>query len=279
MSRIARGGFRRFPARPGEDCPLGAGRPCAKTGTMHLRSLLALLLAAAPAAGPGQPLDLPPVRYPEVPIAARAADGFVPAGWAIVARQTGDLDADGRDDVVLLMRMRDPANILPVPAGNRTERFDTNPHLLAVAFGERGGGYRLAASNHRLFPRPIRPFTGEEPLGEETIRIERGGLVLWFGYLRGQASYRFRWRGGAFRLIGYESSGASGGCVETISINYLTGRARVTNEPISSDRTREAWRALTGGPPPTLSEIDAGESIPHMSIAGPPVPCTPPADE
>jgi hypothetical protein len=246
---------------------------------MDIRSLLAVLLVAAPAAARGQSLEIPPVRYPDVPPSAREAQGFVPAGWTMVAREAGDLNADGREDLALLMRMGDPANILAVPVGERTERFDTNPHLLAVAFGERGGGYRLAASNHRLLPRPIYPFSGEDALDEETIRIERGGLLVWFGYLRGQASYRFRWERGAFRLIGFESSGASGGCVETISINYLTRRARITNGPTSSDTTRAAWRTLTGGAPPTLSEIDADEFVPVLGISGPPLPCRPPPDE
>jgi len=246
---------------------------------MQIRLFLALLSAAAPAAASAQPLDVPPVRYPAVPVEARGAEGFVPAGWAVVARESGDLNADGRPDLVLLMQMRDRANILAVPVGDETVAFDTNPHLLAVAFGHAGGGYRLAASNRGLFLRPIQPFTGEDALGEETIRIERGGLLVSFGYLRGHASYRFRWQGGAFRLIGFESGGASGGCVETISINYLTRRARVTNAPISSDRTPAAWRAVAGPPPPTLSEIDLEEFIPEMEIAGPPLPCPPPADE
>jgi hypothetical protein len=246
---------------------------------MHMRSLLSLLLVAVPAAAPGQLIDIPPVRYPDVPVAARAAEGFVPAGWGIVARESGDLNADGRQDLAVLMQMRDRANILSVPVGDETVAFDTNPHLLAVAFGAPGGGYRLAASNHGLFLRPIQPFTGDDPPGDETIRIERGGLLVSFGYLRGQASYRFRWQRGAFRLIGYESSGASGGCVETISINYLTRRARVSNVPISSDRTPVSWRSVTGGAPPTLGEIDLEDFIPTIAIAGPSIPCTPPADE
>jgi hypothetical protein len=241
---------------------------------MKMHALSALLLAAAPATA--QPLDIPPVRYPTVPQAARSAEGFVPAGWRIVARDVGDLNADGRQDLVLLMQMRDRANILPVRVGDETVAFDTNPHLLTVAFGEVGGGYRLAASNHRLLPRPVQPFTGDDALGEETIRIERGGLLLRFGYLRGRASYRFRWQGGAFRLIGFESSGASGGCVETTSINYLTRRARLSNEPISSDRTRFSWRAVTSGVPPTLSEFDADAFDPTAAIAGPAIRCVPP---
>ncbi|HYG47165.1 MAG TPA: hypothetical protein VD846_04400 [Allosphingosinicella sp.] len=246
---------------------------------MKMRALPALLLAAQPLAAFAQPLDIPPVRYPAVATAARGAEGFVPAGWAIVGRESGDLNADGRADLALLMQMRDRANILAVPVGDETVAFDTNPHLLAVAFGQADGGYRLAASNRGLFLRPIRPFTGEDALGQETIRIERGGLLVSFGYLRGHASYRFRWQRGAFRLIGFESGGASGGCVETISINYLTRRARVSNVPISSDRTPFSWRAVTGGAPPTLGEIDLEDFIPTTAIAGPSIPCTPPADE
>jgi hypothetical protein len=248
-------------------------------GVMRLCSLLALIPLATPAAAMGQPLDIPPVRYPSVPASARTAEGFVPAGWGLVARESGDLNADGRPDVVLLMQMRDPANIVPVTAGDHTEQFDTNPHLLAVAFAEGGGGYRLAASNRGLFIRPTWPWSGDEPLGEETIRIERGGLLVSFGFLRGQASYRFRWQGGAFRLIGYESSGASGGCIETTSINYLTGRARVSNDPIFSNRTRFARRSVTGPPPPTLSEMDLEEFIAEIGIAGSPLSCLPPTNE
>jgi hypothetical protein len=238
-----------------------------------------LTALGAGAVAVAQDLALPPVRFPALPATAADAAGFVPPSWAMIASRRGDLNRDGAADLVLLLRMRDRANMLAVPAGDRTERFDTNPHLLVVAFAEPRRGFRLAASSHGLFPRPLRPWTGDEPPGPDTIRLERGHLVVDFSFLRGWSRYRFRWQGGAFRLIGYDSAGASGGCVATTSINFLTGRARMTNAPISSDRSKAVWRRLEGAAPPSLDRIDLETYSPETAIAGQPLPCPPPDDE
>lgn len=238
---------------------------------MKVRAALLGILCASQAAA--QPFVIPPVRYPALPPAAANAAGFVPAGWTIVASKRGDLNGDGAVDLVLLLRMRDAANILAVRSGDGTEPFDTNPHLLAVAFARPEGGYRLAASSHGLFPRQIWPWDGEDPLGDDTIGVERGLLRVDFGHLRGASSFRFRWQAGAMRLIGYESTGAAAGCVYRISINYSTGRARLENGLMSADRSRVAWRRLRGGDRPTLDRIDLETFIPDLAIAGPPAPC------
>lgn len=233
-------------------------------------ALAAALLIAAPAGS--QPVELPPVSYPDLPARASNAAGFVPAGWEVLVRRQGDLNGDGARDLVLLLKLRDPANIVGIPMGHESRRLDTNPHLLLVAFAERGG-YRRAAVNSGLFPRPIVPATGDMPPGEETIRLERGGLVVWFEHLRGWSSYRFRWQDGAMRLIGYDDSGVSGDCSRTLSINYLTGRARATATPIESDRGRSAWYRARSGGRPTLDRIDVDEFIPEYEIAGRPLTC------
>jgi hypothetical protein len=240
----------------------------------------AALLAAALGCTPvsAQQITIPAVRYPALPASAADAAGFVPAGWNIVASKRGDLNGDGAADLVLLLRMRDRANILAIPLGDGTEPFDTNPHMLALAFADARGGYRLAASNRGLFPRPAAPWTGEDPPGEDTIRLERGSLLVYLGYLRGWASYRFRWQSGAMRLIGYDHGGASGGCVETLSINYLTGRARWQKGLISSDRDRVVRRRLRSGERPTFDRLDLETFIPELTIAGPPLLCPAPSD-
>jgi len=69
------------------------------------------------------------------------------------------------------------------------------------------------------------------------------------------------------RLTGYDDSGVTHGCVRTLSINYLTGRARVTASPIDSDRQRSAWYRAGGGDRPTLERIDLEEFIPEYEIA------------
>jgi len=239
---------------------------------MRIKAAIALLLFSAGVAA-SQPVELPPAHVPELPSASRDAAGFVPTGWTIVARRAGDLNGDRVPDLVLVLKMTDPANVVPVPVGEETEPFDTNPHVLLVAFAERGGGYRLAASNRGLFPRREVPFTGDLPPGEETIRLERGSLVVFFEYLRGWASYRFRWEGGVMRLIGYDDSGVAGGCILTTSINYLTGRARLGASLISSDRERTAWRRVQGPTPPDLDQIDLAEFFPDETVTGPPLMC------
>src|SRR5689334_5545751 len=101
-------------------------------------AVTALALAIANAAA-GQPVELPPVRYPELAERAPNAAGFVPAGWTLLAERRGDLNGDGMADLALLLRMNDPANVVAVPRGDESRPFDTNPHWLLVALAEQGG--------------------------------------------------------------------------------------------------------------------------------------------
>lgn len=231
-------------------------------------------------AAESQPVELPNVRYPELPTVARDATGLVPPGWVIVSRRQGDLNGDRAADLALLLRMNDPANIVRVPLGDESRPLDTNPHLLLVVFAERGGGYRRAASNRGLFLRPEQPFTGEVPPNEDTIRLERGSLVVFLEYLRGWASFRFRWQESAMRLIGYDDAGVSGGCMTNRSINYLTGRVRLTAGYVDQDlnRDRIAWRRLTSLDRPTLDRIDLVEFHPDEAVGGKPLWCRNPDD-
>ena len=169
--------------------------------------------------------------------------------------------------------MNDPANVRTVKDDGRSHRVDTNPYMLLVLLAEPRGGFRLAASNHRLFSRPASPFSPNEPVNDDTVRLDRGAVLVTLGYLRSWASYRFRWQRGDFRLIGYESGGVMAGCVGTYSINYLTRRVRKTAGPISSDRTSTAHRNVVGGQPPTLGVIDPDEFDAESTVGGEPLPC------
>jgi hypothetical protein len=75
------------------------------TGSCTMRTLLAALpLLCLPAIA--HALDIPPVDYPTLPATAADADGFVPRGWRIEQRLDGDLNADRRADLVLVLRQQ-----------------------------------------------------------------------------------------------------------------------------------------------------------------------------
>ena len=200
------------------------------------------------------------VEQPRLPQRAADAAGFIPPGWTLTGHQAADLNGDGRSDLALLI-------------GRAGSAGEPASHMVFVAFAEPAVGYRLAARNHALFDNARPESSGDVPPNADTIRIERGSLILSFEYLRGMATYRFRWDGGAMRLIGYDMSGVSGGCMTTTSINYLTGRARLTAGYIDQDSDRTVSRRLARMARPTLDGIDPATFDPTEGMTGDPLWC------
>jgi hypothetical protein len=196
-----------------------------------------------------------PVDFPTLPKLVRKPSEFVPSGWKLVAIKRGDLNGDGRPDVVVLMRMTDPANIKPVQSNPYYKQDDTNPYLLAIGFAG-PGGYKLAASNHELFPREIAPMHGDDSPGAKTFTVSRRGLSLTFGHSRGSDRYRFRWNGRDFALVGYDCAGVAGNTIYQLSANYLTGRARFEQSGIGDDRSHVRTVRIRTGNRPTLNEAN-----------------------
>lgn len=202
-----------------------------------------------------QPAAASTVDHPRLPQRAADAASFIPSGWTLTGQQAADLNGDGRTDLAILIGY----------AGSAGEPAS---HVVLVAFAEPAGGYRLAVSNRVLFDNARPESSGDVPPNADTIRIERGSLVLSFEHLRGMATYRFRWDGGAMQLIGYDASGVSGGCMTTTSINYLTRRARLTAGYIDQDSDRTVSRRLARMARPTLDGIDPATFDPAEGIIG-----------
>jgi hypothetical protein len=219
--------------------------------------LLALLASSA---APAQ--ELPPVTYTTLPAEAATAEGFVPTGWRIEAKAGGDLDGDARADLALVLRSRDPANV--VAEATCEKEFDTNPRMLAVLLAKPGGGYRLGVENSALIPRrdnacQVDPFSA--------IAIERGILRLDLermmsagGWDAGMTTFKWRWRDGALRLIGFDYSNVrrNTGALGLLSVNYLTGRAKISTGNIGADREKVRWTRLRGRRAPTIGEVGDG---------------------
>jgi hypothetical protein len=231
----------------------GGGGHLPVTGPALLLSLLASAAAAQ---------ELPPVSYPPLPAQAATAEAFVPKGWGIEARAGGDLDGDARADLALVLRSRDPANVIPQEMCGK--ELDTNPWILAILLANPGGGYRLAVENHALIPRRddacrLDGYTG--------IAIERGTLSIEFermmsagGWDMGSTAFKWRWREDALRLIGFDYSNVrrNTGAMTRISINYATGRAKISTGNIGTDREKVRWTTLRNRRGPTVAEVGDG---------------------
>jgi hypothetical protein len=225
----------------------------------------ASLLAAASAMA--QPLSIPDVAYPTLPAQAASAAGLIPAGWRQEILATGDLNEDGIDDLAILLRDEAPKNVLD-NRGLGPRRFDTNPRILAIAFGQAGqGGYTLALQDHTLVRRPVTPTLEDAIAAPDDVAIRRGTLRVTQHLFANAGSYgttrptfTFRWQNRRFELIGYESVSVNRGSgeMETISINYSTRRATVTLGHIENDEEKTRRLTIPARPPLSLGEIGDG---------------------
>lgn len=210
---------------------------------MRAMSLLACLVYGGVGAVLAQDESpYPEVNYPRLPAQGATVADFVPKGWRIELQPTGDLDKDGRDDVVLVLRMDDPTNIVE-NEGLGASEFDTNPRLLAVLIAA-DAGYRLALQDHALIPRPDNPVMDDYLSGDDAVTVRRGAFTVqlhsWASagsWYTGSTTFTFRQQDGCFRLIGYDSSGLHRGSGETssTSLNLAAGKAVFETGSMESD--------------------------------------------
>lgn len=228
------------------------------------RAVLLALLALPASVAAAQDFVLPPVSYPPLPAAGVAAQDFVPKGWRIEARASGDLDGDSRADLALVLRAGDPANVIPETICE--ERFDTNPRILAILLAK-PGGYRLGAENHELIPRRENPCeadpfseTGQIAIARGALRIDLERMMSAGGWDAGTATFKWRWRDEAVRLIGFDYSNVrrNTGDMTVVSINYLTGRVKITTGNVGTDLDKVRWTKLHNRRAPTLDGIGDG---------------------
>ncbi|WP_114954467.1 hypothetical protein [Sphingosinicella terrae] len=241
----------------------------------RLSGLVTLGLAGGAAA---EPFAIREVAYPSLPQAAADAAGFAPPGWQVERRAEGDLDGDGRIDLAFVIRSRDPANIL-ANEGLGEPVFDTNPRILAIALRGADGPYRLVVQDHALIPRRRYP-TQQDPFDEtdSALTIENRTLKLvmprfWSAgsWSMGPVGFTFRWQDGAMRLIGYDYDNIqrNSGESTSISVNFLTGRARIDLGNMESDDEDVRWIRIERRPLLALEEVGDGLAFdPQGLVAG-----------
>lgn len=231
---------------------------------------LALSIALAGAAPAGEPMPwdgetLPAVHVPTLALQAPDAHGFVPPGWMLEQQAVGDLDADGAPDLALLLRQRDPRNVLR-NAGLGESEFDTNPRVLVVAMRD-GTGYRRVLQDHGLIPRREDPVDDDYVQGDDALAIARGNLRVRLHAWRSAGgwgtwtnTFTFRWQQGCLRLIGFDRSHLqrNSGQTQDTSINYLTGRASVAEGSMEDDAVHARRLRIGKTPPRCLQDLGNG---------------------
>lgn len=234
-----------------------------------MRAIRVAVLVAFCLGGPAIAQDdpaYPEVRYPRLPATGATVQAFVPEGWTIEFEQSGDLSKDGRDDVVLVLRMQDPANVVQ-NEGLGASEFDTNPRLLAVLFAEAAGGYRLAVQDHALIPRPDNPVMADYLEGVDAVAVRRGAFAVrlhsWASagsWSMGNTSFTFRHQDGCFRLIGYDATNVHRGSGEILesSLNFPAGKAVFKHGSIESEARETKTRPIPRRAMPCLQDIGSG---------------------
>jgi hypothetical protein len=226
-------------------------------------SLFASVLSGAAFA---QELTIPEVAYPPIAAVSATPEGFAPKDWPIEFKSTGDLNGDGADDLVLVLRDTDPHNILD-NAGFGPDRFNTNPRLLVVALRRPQGGYERVLADHTLITRATEPNLDDVLEDKSSVESHRGALRVTLhlfasagGWTMGSMTYSFRLQQGSFVLIGYDSSMVqrNSGQTEDISINYLTRKRKDATGSIENDRQNVRWKTLPPAPLLTLEQVGDG---------------------
>jgi hypothetical protein len=160
-----------------------------------------------------------------------------------------DLNGDGVPDLMLLLHMTEPGNVI-AGDGLGARQLDTNPRLLVVAFADKAtDALSLALANHTLIPRHTDPLM-EDPLGDVsvvrgTLQVSLGRWMSAGGWSMSHSKFTFRYQDGCFKLIGYDTTDVqrNTGKMSEISVNYLTKKAK-RSWGYSDDAMNESWKTV-----------------------------------
>lgn len=148
---------------------------------------------------------------------------FIPKGYRIFEKSYGDLNKDGLEDCMLIIKKIDDANIVNHESRGK---LDMNRRGIIVLLKNQNG-YQLAAENNNC-------FSSENEDGgayfspELIVEAEKGNLIIHYAHGKyGYWRYIFRYQNSGFELIGYDESSNNGPLVNsTTSINFLTKKKR-----------------------------------------------------
>ena len=155
---------------------------------------------------------------------------FIPEGYTEFSKQFEDLNKDGQDDCIIMIKKVDPSNIV---INDFDEEVDRNRRGIIVLF-KNGNNYELILKNYSCFASENEDG-GVYFAPELSLEFERSNLIIHYAHGRyGYWRYIFRYQNANFELIGYDEG--NGGVIASseVSINFLT-KKKLTRENTYED--------------------------------------------
>jgi hypothetical protein len=160
--------------------------------------------------------------------------GFLPKGFIIFEQVFGDVNKDGLEDFIIIIKGTDKNKIVKDEVRGELDR---NRRGIIVLL-DKNNKYELAVKNYNC-------FSSENEEGgvyyPPELSVETGKGNLYINYAHGRYGYwryTFRFQNSDFELIGYDASSSRGPVIDKeTSINYLTQKKIVkenTNENAES---------------------------------------------
>lgn len=174
---------------------------------------------------------------------------YIPAKYHLFEAIEGDLNEDGRKDVVLIVKATDKSQWVN---DQYRGKLDRNRRGIIVLFNQ-NGQYKKVVEN-------LSAFSSENEEGgvyyapELWINIEKNLLHVHYGHGRyGFWDYSFRVQGNDFQMVGYDSSENHGPYIDReTSINFLTQKKlirRNSNPDENGDpKFQETWTKINVKP-------------------------------
>lgn len=155
---------------------------------------------------------------------------FIPEGYTEFSKQFEDLNKDGQDDCIIMIKKVDPSNIV---INDFDEEVDRNRRGIIVLF-KNGNNYELVLKNYSCFASENEDG-GVYFAPELSLEFERGNLIIHYAHGRyGYWRYIFRYQNANFELIGYDESNGGAVVSSELSINFLT-KKKLTRENTYED--------------------------------------------
>lgn len=166
---------------------------------------------------------------------------------------TGDLNKDGRADVVIIAT---PKNKQHMKTRDDGYTYNFNQPVLAIYFATRAGGYELWKKYDKMLPHPEDEYyfinTSVTITERGTLQFDIEGFSSAGSYGSSNNTYLFRYQDNDFYLIGSEYSEFSRNTGESVktSNNYLTNKCLTTksNEFDKNVKTTSKWSKLPAKP-------------------------------